>query len=87
MKAAHLYYTDLGNASLKPETALQYDLGFVIEAPLSSPLRGKSGSHRCIVRRVRLQTDVYYNSVHDKIVAYPKGQQFRWTMLDRKSVV
>jgi outer membrane cobalamin receptor len=26
--------------------------------------------------------DAYYNTVHDKIVAYPKGQQFRWTMLN-----
>ena len=26
--------------------------------------------------------DGYYNTVHDKIVAYPKGQQFRWTMLN-----
>ena len=26
--------------------------------------------------------DVYYNYVKDKIVAYPKGQQFRWTMLN-----
>ena len=26
--------------------------------------------------------DAYYNLVKDKIVAYPKGQQFRWTMLN-----
>ena len=26
--------------------------------------------------------DAYYNKVTDKIVAYPKGQQFRWTMLN-----
>lgn len=29
-----------------------------------------------------MQVDGYYNSVHDKIVAYPKGQQFRWTILN-----
>ena len=35
-----------------------------------------------IVDHFRLQVDGYYNTVHDKIVAYPKGQQFRWTMLN-----
>ena len=30
--------------------------------------------------------DAYYNTVHDKIVAYPKGQQFRWTMLNLGTV-
>ena len=29
-----------------------------------------------------MTADVYYNRVKDKIVAYPKGQQFRWTMLN-----
>ena len=29
-----------------------------------------------------MQVDGYYNTVHDKIVAYPKGAQFRWTMLN-----
>ena len=28
----------------------------------------------------------YYNTVKDKIIAYPKGQQFRWTMLNLGSV-
>jgi outer membrane receptor protein involved in Fe transport len=26
--------------------------------------------------------DAYYNYLKDKIIAYPKGQQFRWTMLN-----
>ena len=67
-----LYYTDIGNASLTPESAIQYDLGFVFSKHFS----------RGAVSRVQLQTDAYYNTVHDKIVAYPKGQQFRWTMLN-----
>ncbi|MDE7427279.1 MAG: TonB-dependent receptor [Muribaculaceae bacterium] len=29
-----------------------------------------------------LSADAYYNRVTDKIVAYPAGQQFRWTMLN-----
>ncbi len=67
-----LYYTDMGNARLKPETAVQYNVGFVT-------------SHRFlhgIISSVMLSADAYYNSVHNKIVAYPKGQQFRWTMLN-----
>ena len=31
---------------------------------------------------LRVQADAYYNTVRDKVVAYPKGQQFRWTMLN-----
>lgn len=67
-----LYYTDVGNANLRPESAVQYDMGVLAE-------------HRwghSAVRRLMLQADGYYNTVHDKIVAYPKGQQFRWTMLN-----
>ena len=67
-----LYYTDMGNALLKPESALQYNVGFVFEKDWQQGL----------LRHFRWQTDAYYNSVHDKIVAYPKGQQFRWTMLN-----
>ena len=67
-----LYYTDIGNASLKPEAAIQYDLGFTIsKGRLSHWLSG-----------LRVQADGYFNAVRDKVVAYPKGQQFRWTMLN-----
>ena len=34
-----------------------------------------------------LTIDAYHNVVDDKIVAYPKGQQFRWTMLNLGHVV
>lgn len=67
-----LYYADMGNSKLNPESALQYDLGFVLNKDW------KQG----IVDHLRLQVDGYYNTVQDKIVAYPKGQQFRWTMLN-----
>ena len=61
-----LYYTDMGNALLKPETAIQYSAG----------LRGE---HHW---GFSWSIDLYHNTVHDKIIAYPKGQQFRWTMLN-----
>ena len=67
-----LYYTDMGNANLVPESATQYDLGFALNKHFEQG----------IVRHAEMHFDAYYNNVHDKIVAYPKGQQFRWTMLN-----
>ena len=67
-----LYYTDMGNANLVPESALQYDAGFALNKHFE----------KGIVRHAEMHFDAYYNTVHDKIVAYPKGQQFRWTMLN-----
>ena len=67
-----LYYTDMGNANLVPESALQYDAGFALNKHFE----------RGIIRHAAMHFDAYYNTVHDKIVAYPKGQQFRWTMLN-----
>ena len=67
-----LYYADMGNSVLKPESATQYNVGFTYAvAPKTGFL---SGFHA--------GADVYYNLVSDKIIAYPKGQQFRWTMLN-----
>ena len=67
-----LYYTDMGNAYLKPETAIQYNVGLLYD------LEQKDSWFRFF----RVGADVYYNDIKDKIVAYPKGQQFRWTMLN-----
>ncbi|MCR5393948.1 MAG: TonB-dependent receptor [Bacteroidales bacterium] len=65
-----LYYTDLGNALLRPETADQYNIGARYAGQWQS------------LGRWSLQCDLYHNAVRDKIIAYPKGQQFRWTMLN-----
>ncbi|MDE7101981.1 MAG: TonB-dependent receptor, partial [Bacteroidales bacterium] len=67
-----LYYTDMGNAYLKPELAVQHDVGVVYE------IERKKG----VFHRFEIKADYYYNRVKDKIIAYPKGQQFRWTMLN-----
>lgn len=66
-----LYYADMGNSKLNPEHVTQYNAGVVYER-----------SRRSVFNNVRFTADVYYNKVKDKIVAYPKGQQFRWTMLN-----
>lgn len=66
-----LYYADMGNSQLSPEKVTQYNFGILYEY-----------SSRNFWRSARISADVYYNKVHDKIIAYPKGQQFRWTMLN-----
>lgn len=67
-----LYYTDMGNAYLNPETADQYNVGILYD---------KNRENR-FLSKFHVGVDAYYNLVKDKIVAYPKGQQFRWTMLN-----
>lgn len=66
-----LYYADMGNSKLNPEHVTQYNIGIVY-----------SHSTRGFWHNCRISVDAYYNKVKDKIVAYPKGQQFRWTMLN-----
>ncbi len=66
-----LYYADMGNAKLNPEKVTQYNVGLLY-----------NHDSRGFVKNVRISLDAYYNKVRDKIVAYPKGQQFRWTMLN-----
>lgn len=67
-----LYYTDMGNAYLRPEAASQYNLGLTYDYD----------SREGLFHHFGIGVEAYYNYVKDKIVAYPKGQQFRWTMLN-----
>ncbi|MDE6329159.1 MAG: TonB-dependent receptor [Muribaculaceae bacterium] len=67
-----LYYADMGNSKLNPERATQYNVGVLYDHM----------SHSSLLAALRVSADAYYNTVSDKIVAYPKGQQFRWTMLN-----
>lgn len=88
-----LYYTDIGNANLKPELAKQHDIGlsynlpFVIgghetltnkEVKTDGQLAAISGENS----QFSINADYYYNRIANKIIAYPRGQQFRWTMLN-----
>lgn len=66
-----LYYADMGNSKLNPEHVTQYNAGFLYDH-----------NGRGLLSAARISFDAYYNKVKDKIVAYPKGQQFRWTMLN-----
>lgn len=65
-----LYYTDIGTASLNPERATQTDVG------ITWRLRD-----RACLDIIEFNVDGYYNRVHDKIIAVPKGNsQYRWMM-------
>ncbi len=61
-----LYYARVGNTSLSPEKANQFNLGATLSI-------GPSANER-----LTLTADVYYNSVRDKIVAIPT--MFIWKM-------
>ena len=76
-----LYYTDLGNASLRPELARQHSVELAYKITNhKSPLTNTCGYE------IATSLSYYYNRVTDKIIAYPKGQQFRWTMLNLGTV-
>ena len=67
-----LYYTFIGNSSLRPEYTTQYDVG-------ATWVHDRTNG---FLRSVSMQADVYYNRVKDKIVAIPSSNLFRWTMMN-----
>lgn len=68
-----LYYTDIGNASLRPEMATQWNLGGSFHRDFDAT----------VFSSVDLSADAYYNIVDDKIIAVPKGNgQYRWMMMN-----
>lgn len=64
-----LYYAEVGNTRLRPERTLQINAGTGIDF--------NAGPVQC-----NATAAAYHNRVTDKIIAYPAGQQFRWTMLN-----
>lgn len=69
-----LYYARVGNTSLKPERATQYNVGITFNDQLFPG----------IFDFVTISADGYYNSVKDKIVAIPT--MFIWKMLNMGTV-
>ncbi len=67
-----LYYTDIGNKYLKPEFTVQYDGG----------ISYRKSWEQAFFNTFEITGDGYYNIVTDKIIAYPTGRQFRWSMLN-----
>ena len=78
-----LYYTDVGNIHLRPEFATQYDLGAEWTHAFALEQSGVSASNGQQAMDVHLKADGYFNQVHDKIIAIPKGNnQYRWQMMN-----
>jgi outer membrane cobalamin receptor len=68
-----LYYTDIGNAVLRPEYTVQYNLG----------IHYRREHTQGTLAAVEARIDAYYNEVTDKIIAVPKGNsQYRWMMMN-----
>lgn len=68
-----LYYTDIGNADLKPEYATQYNIGLGWRPIFADAL----------FSYLHLTADGYHNRISDKIIAVPKGTgQYRWMMMN-----
>lgn len=65
-----LYYTEVGYAYLNPEYTTQYNIG-------SSFSKQKINDW---IDAFSVRGDAYYNRISNKIVAYPAGGSFRWTM-------
>lgn len=76
-----LYYMDLGNANLRPELARQHSVELAYQIS-----NHKSTITNACGYEIAASLSYYYNRVTDKIIAYPKGQQFRWTMLNLGTV-
>lgn len=66
-----LYFTNVGNANLKPENVKSYNLGFTLNHTSSG-----------IINNVEFSADAFINDVTDKIVAVPRQNLFQWTMLN-----
>lgn len=68
-----LYYTDIGNAALRPENATQFNVGTTAHRDFASTW----------FNALDLTVDGYYNRVTNKIIAVPKGNgQYRWMMMN-----
>jgi outer membrane cobalamin receptor len=70
-----LYYRLVGNVSLLPEYARQYNAGIVY-----------STNFKGVLKHLNISVDAYYNSIKNKIVAVPTKNLFVWTMLNLDKV-
>jgi outer membrane cobalamin receptor len=70
---ADLYYLRIGNTTLKPEKAKQWNVGMTW-----------SGAFGAVIRYLSLSADGYYNKVEDKIVALPT--LYIWRMMNMGEV-
>lgn len=70
-----LYFQEVGNKKLKPESAKQYNVGLTYSREICTWMPYVSAT-----------VDAYYNKVTDKIVAYPTKNLAIWSMRNLGSV-
>ncbi|HPK04731.1 MAG TPA: TonB-dependent receptor plug domain-containing protein [Bacteroidales bacterium] len=63
-----LYYTLVGNNNLRPELTKQLNIGLI------------SITAFLFFDNISFKTDIFYNRIHDKIVAIPTKNLFVWSM-------
>ena len=66
-----LYYGQVGNTNLKPESTTQYNLGLTYSRSMNE-----------LIPYVSVTADAYYNKVKDKIIAIPTKNLFIWSMVN-----
>jgi len=66
-----LYYSAIGNTSLKPENSEQLDAGITLGLPCKTQNLG-----------FKLSADVFNNRITDKIMAVPTRNMFIWSMVN-----
>lgn len=66
-----LYYGQVGNTNLKPESTSQYNVGLTYSKAVCN-----------FVPYVSVTADAYYNRVKDKIIAIPTKNLFVWSMVN-----
>ncbi|WP_455592946.1 TonB-dependent receptor plug domain-containing protein [Bacteroides sp.] len=66
-----LYYGQVGNTNLKPESTSQYNVGLTYSKAVCD-----------FVPYVSVTADAYYNRVKDKIIAIPTKNLFVWSMVN-----
>lgn len=63
------YISSLEGTRLQPETMMQYSLGL-----------NYSNKTDGMIRRYGATVEAYYHDVYNKIIAYPNGSLYRWSM-------
>jgi vitamin B12 transporter len=64
-----LYYTNIGNTSLRPEFVKQFNAGLTFQL-----------LQKLWVDKILITADAYHNLITDKILAVPRQNLFQWSM-------
>lgn len=65
------YVSEVEGGKLNPENLMQYSLGVLYSKKTDG-----------MIREYGVTAEGYYHDVKDKIIAYPRGQLYRWSMVN-----